>query len=133
MRTFAKIAVRTVLIFIAVFLLSVVVVRSFFIVLQMPTRSMQPLINSNDVVVATKYFDVASLHSGDLVVVSLPFILPGYQSSILTVWKIEQQTNTPAGQFYLRAASTNGVDSLQLGALPAADIRGRVIRAFRMN
>jgi hypothetical protein len=128
MKAFFKIAVRTVLILVVVFVFFVVVVRSFFIVLQMPTSSMQPLITTNDVVVATKHFDVTSLHNGDLVVVALPL---GDRDKILTVRKIEQQTNTPAGQFYLRALSTNGVDSKFLGTLPAADIRGKVIKIFR--
>jgi signal peptidase I len=131
MRKFTKIAISTVLILVAAFVLFVVVVRSFFIVLQMPTPTMQPLISTNDVVVATKHFDVGSLRSGDLVVVSLPMAALGGKDGILTVRKIEQQTNTLAGQFYVVAVSTNGIDSRQLGALPAADIRGRVIRIFR--
>jgi hypothetical protein len=128
MRTFIKIVVRAVLILVGVCVLFVVGVRSLFIVLPMPTKTMQPLITTNDVVVATKWFHVASLRTGDFVVVALP--RPD-GSKILTVRKIEQQTNTPAGHFFVRAASTNGVDSIQLGALPAADIRGKVIRIFK--
>ena len=128
MRTFIKIAVRTVLVLIIVFVLFVVVVRSLFIVLPVPTNSMRPLLTTNDVAVAAKWFRVDLLHNGDLVVVALP-IPDG--SKILTVRKIDQQTNTPAGQFYLSAAGTNGIDSRQLRTLPAADIRGRVIRIFR--
>jgi hypothetical protein len=94
----------------------------------MRTGSMQPLIASNDIVIAAKWFKVASLRNGDLVVVALP--IPG-GSKILTIRKIEQQTNTPAGQFYLIAASTNGIGSRRLGAFQTADIRGRVIRIFR--
>lgn len=129
MRTFIKIAVRTVLVLFVVFVLFVLVVRSLFIVLPMPTNSMRPLLTTNDVVVAAKWFHIDSLRSGDLVVVALP--LPGGIGSILTVRKIDQQTNTPAGRFYLSAAGTNGVDSRLLGTLSAADIRGRVIRVFR--
>jgi signal peptidase I len=128
MKTFIKIVVRTILILIVAFVLFVVVVRSFFIILPMPTNSMRPLLTTNDVVVAAKWFHVNSLRNGDLVVVALP-IPDG--SKILTVRKIDQQTNTPAGQFYLSAAGTNGVDSRQLGTLPAADIRGRVVRIFK--
>jgi signal peptidase I len=128
MRTFTKIAVRTVLILVAVFVLFVVAARSLFIVSPMRTGSMQPLIASNDIVVATKWFRVTSLRSGDLVVADIP-IPDG--SRDLTIRKIEQQTNTPAGQFYLSAVSTNGIDSRFFGALPAADIRGRVIWIFR--
>src|ERR1017187_686052 len=128
MRTFTKIALRTVLILIAAFLLFVVVVRSLFIVSPMQTGSMQPLIATNDIVVATKLFHTSSLRSGDLVVADIP-IPDG--SHILTVRKIKQQTNTPAGQFYLQAASTNGLDSHFFGALPASAIRGRVIWIFR--
>jgi signal peptidase I len=128
MRPFTKIAVRTVLILIAAFLLFVVVVRSLFIVSPMRTGSMLPLIATNDIVVATKLFHTSSLRSGDLVVADIP-IPDG--SHILTVRKIEQQTNTPAGQFYLQAASTNGLDSHFFGALPASAIRGRVIWIIR--
>jgi len=117
------------LILIAVFVLCIVVLRSFFIFLQMPTPTMQPLISTNDVVMASKHFDVSSLRSGDLVVVDLP--LPGSRDSIYTVRRIEQQTNTPAGQFYLVAANTKGLDSHFLGALPASEIRGKVIHIFR--
>lgn len=130
MRTFIKIAVRTVLILIAIFLLLVLVVRSFFIVLPMPTNSMRPLLTTNDVVVAKKWFDASSLQNGDLVVVSLP-IQDGKGTKILTVRIIDQQTNTPTGQFYLSAAGTNGVDSKFLGTLPAADIRGKIIRVYK--
>jgi signal peptidase I len=127
MRTFTKIAVRTVLILIAAFLLFVLVVRSLFIVSPMRTGSMQPLIATNDIVVAAKWFHVASLRSGDLVAVDIP--TPG--GRVLTIRKIEQQSDTPVGQFYLRAVSTNGVDSHFFGPLPAADIRGRVIWIIR--
>jgi signal peptidase I len=128
MRTFVKIAIRAVLILVVFFVLFVLVVRSLFIVSPMRTGSMQPLIASNDIVIAAKWFKVASLRNGDLVVVAL--LIPG-GSKILTIRKIEQQTNTPAGQFYLIAASTNGIDSRRLGAFQTADIRGRVIRIFR--
>jgi signal peptidase I len=130
MRAFIKIAVRTVLILIAIFLLFVLVVRSFFIVLPMPTNSMRPLLTTNDVVVAKKWFNASSLQNGDLVVVSLP-IPDGKGTKILTVRIIDQQTNTPAGQFYLSAASTNGIDSKLLGTLPETDIRGKVIHLFK--
>jgi len=128
MRTFTKIAVMTVLILIAVSLLFVLVVRSLFIVSPMRTGSMQPLIASNDIVVASKWFHVASLRSGDLVVADIP--IPG-GSRDLTVRKIEQQPDTPAGQFYLRAVSTNGLDSKWFGALPASNIVGKVIWIHR--
>jgi signal peptidase I len=128
MRTFTKIAVRSVLILILVCVLFVIAVRSLFIVSPMRTGSMQPLIATNDIVVATKLFHTSSLRSGDLVVADIP-IPDG--SHILTVRKIEQQTNTPAGQFYLQAASTNGLDSHFFGALPASAIRGRVIWIYR--
>ena len=128
MRKLLRIAVKAILILVVIVLLFVVVVRSLFIVLPMPTNSMRPLLTTNDVVVAAKWFHIDLLHNGDLVVVALP--RPD-GSKILTVRKIDQQTNTPVGQFYLSAASTNGIDSHQLGTLPAADIRGRVIRIFR--
>ena len=127
MRKFIKIAVSTVLILVAAFLLFGVAVRSLFIVMRMSTGTMQPLITTNDIVIAARHFDVASLRSGDLVVV----VLPVGDNSIPTVRKIAQQTNTPAGQFYLVATGTNSIDSRQLGALPAADIRGKVIQIVR--
>lgn len=128
MKKFLKIVLATVLIFIVAFALFVVVVRSVFIVMPMPTNSMQPLLTTNDVVVAKKRFDISSLHNGDLVVVNLS-IPDG--TKILTVRIIDQRTNTPAGQFYLSAADTNGIDSKFLGTLPAADIRGKVIHIFK--
>ena len=128
MRTFTKIAVRTVVILIVVFLLLVVVGRSLFIVSPMRTGSMQPLIATNDIVVAAKWFHTSSLRSGDLVIAAIP--IPG-GGSVLTVRKIEQQTNTPTGQFYLQAVSTNGLDSHFVGALPASAIRGKVVWIIR--
>ena len=89
---------------------------------------MLPLIASNDIVVAVKWFHTSSLHSGDLVVADIP--IPG-GGSVLTVRKIEQQTNTPVGQFYLRAVNTNGLDSHFFGPLPVAAIQGRVIWIIR--
>ena len=84
---------------------------------------MRPLIMSNDIVVATKYFRVSSLHSGDLVVVELP---PQMHSD-LTVREIAYQTNVPSGGFYLRATSTNGLDSPWLGEFPFRNIKAKVI------
>jgi signal peptidase I len=123
MRTVIKISVRVVIGLVVVYLVLLLLAHSVFITARMSSGSMSPLIGSNDVVIATRLFHTTSLRSGDLVLVSLPL----GEHSVLTVRKIEQQTNTPAGQFYLQAVSTNGVDSRFLGALPAADIRGRVI------
>lgn len=124
MRTFTKIAVRSALILILVCLIFVVVVRRAFIVSPMPTDSMQPLISTNSTIVAAKWFRMASLHSGDFVIADIP--LPD-SKRVLTVRQIEQEPDTPAGQFYLRAANTNGWDSRQFGALPASNIVGRVL------
>jgi hypothetical protein len=123
MRTFTKIAVRTVLVLIAVLVLLVIVARSFFFVAPMRNNTMWPLIASNNIVVADKWFDVASLRTGDLVVVQVP--TPA--GPVFTVRKIEQQMNTPTGQFYLRAVNTNGLDSRWFGTLPARDIKARVV------
>ncbi|HZF01745.1 MAG TPA: S26 family signal peptidase [Methylomirabilota bacterium] len=128
MKNLFKIVVTIILILIVVFVLFVVIVRSLFIVMPMPTNSMKPLLTTNDVVVAKKRFDISSLSNGDLVVVNLS-IPDG--TKILTVRIIDQRTNTPAGQFYLSAASTNGIDSKFLGTLPATDIRGKVIHIFK--
>ena len=124
MKTFTKIAVRSVLILILVCLLFVFVVRTAFIVSPMPTDSMQPLISTNCTIVAARWFHTASLHSGDFVIADIP--LPD-SKRVLTVRQIEQQPDTPAGQFYLRAANTNGWDSRQFGTLPASNIVGRVL------
>jgi type IV secretory pathway protease TraF len=128
MRPVKKIAIRVFLGLVIVYLVLLLLAHSVFMVKRMKTGSMQPLISTNDLVVATRWFRVASLHSGDLVVADIP-ITDG--SHILTVRKIEQKTNTPAGQFYLQAASTNGLDSHFFGGLPASAIRGRVIWIFR--
>jgi signal peptidase I len=95
----------------------------------MSTDSMRPLIATNDIVVAAKWFHMASLRAGDLVVADIP--IP--KGRVLTIRQIEQQPNIPAGQFYLRAVNTNGIDSRQFGALPAKDIRGRVIWIMKGN
>jgi type IV secretory pathway protease TraF len=123
MRRVTTITLRVVIGLVAVYLVLLLLAHSVFIVARMGSSSMSPLIGSNDVVIATRLFHATSLHSGDLVLVALP--LGGHDD--IAVREIEQQTNTPAGQFYLEALSTNGVDSRFLGALPASDIRGRVL------
>lgn len=127
MKMLVKIIVGTVLILVAVLVISIIALHSYYIFMRMPTNTMQPLITTNDIVVAAKHFDLASLRNGDLVVVALPVGI----DSVLTVRKIEQQTNTPAGQFYLVAASTNGIDSRLVGPVPAADLRGKVTQIVR--
>jgi signal peptidase I len=128
MTKFFKIAIRTFLILMVVYLILIVITRSVFIVSPMRSDSMRPLIASNDIVVATKWFHTASLRTGDLVVVEI--YTP---AGDLTVRKIEQQPDTPTGQFYLRAVNTNGVDSKWLGALPARNIKGKVIWIIKQN
>jgi signal peptidase I len=130
MRTVTKIVMRAGLVIVTVYLVLLLLAHSIFVIARIGSNSMSPLIASNDVVVATKWFHTASLHNGDLVVVNLP-LSEGH--NILTIRKIEQQTNTPSGQFYLLAMRTNGVDSRFLGALPAADIRGKVIWIAKEN
>jgi predicted PurR-regulated permease PerM len=124
MKTVTKIAVRTALILVLVCLLFVVVVHSAFIVSPMSSDSMQPLISTNSTIIAARWFHTASLHSGDFVIADIP--LPD-SNRVLTVRQIEQQSDTLAGQFYLRAANTNGLDSRQFGTLPASNIVGRVL------
>lgn len=123
MKTFARIAVRMILVLILVCLILVMVVRKAFIVSPESPYSMQPLISTNSTIIAAKWFRTASLHSGDFVVVNIP--LPD-NKRVLTVRQIEQQPDTPAGLFYLRAADTNGIDSRQCGSLPASNIVARV-------
>ena len=85
MRTFTKIAVRSVLILILVFLILIIVVRTAFIVSPMSPDSMQPLISTNSTIVAARWFRTASLHSGDFVIADIP--LPD-SKRVLTVRQI---------------------------------------------
>jgi signal peptidase I len=124
MRTVNKIGLRVILGLVAVYLVVLVLAHSVFIYARMGGDSMSPLIGSNDFVVATRWFHTASLHNGDLVMASIP--TPG-GAIIHTVRKIEQQPDTPTGQFYLLGLATNAVDSRWLGAFPARDIRAKVI------
>ena len=107
------------------------ILRVAFLFTVMDSDSMLPLVKGNstptshdgDFVVAARWFRTASLRTGDLVVVDIPTAM----GPVLTIRKIEQQADTPAGQFYLRAVKTNGIDSRQFGALPAKDLQGKVI------
>ena len=128
MRTVTKITLRVVIGLVAVYLVLLLLAHSVFIVARMGSESISPRIGANDFVIATKWFRTTTLHSGDLVLVTLQSP-DGH--SVVTVREIEQQTNTPPGEFYLQAAKTNGIDSRFLGALPASDIRGRVIWIWR--
>jgi hypothetical protein len=103
-----------------------------FFVARMYDSSMSPLIAPNDIVIATRCFRTASLRSGDLVFVDIP----ACGGLVPTVRRIQQRTNTPAGQFYFEAANTNAdawTDSRLLGTLPVEDIRGRVIWVGKGN
>ena len=106
-----------------------------FSVMEMGSTSMQPLVAGQgappsrigDFVVVAKWFRVASLRTGDLVTVDIPTPT----GRVRTVRRIEQQPDTPAGQFYVRAANDSGIDSRQFGPLPASDIHGRVVWILR--
>jgi signal peptidase I len=106
-----------------------------FSVMEMGSTSMQPLIAGQgappsrigDFVVVAKWFRVASLRTGDLVVVNIP----SSTGRVRTLRKIEQQPDTPAGQFYVRAVTDIGIDSRQFGPLKASNIYGRVIYIIR--
>ena len=124
MKPFTKIAVTTALILILVCLFCTVIVRTAFIVTPMTTDSMQPLISTNSTIIAARWFRMASLRSGDFVIADIP--LPD-SNRVLTVRQIEQQSDTPVGRFYLRAANTNGFDSRLFGTLPASNIVGSVL------
>lgn len=108
-----------------------------FSIQEMSSDSMEPLISGEkispahegDFVILTKWFSAASLRSGDLVAVEIP--IPN--GRVLTIREIDQRTNTPAGQFYLRAVNTNGIDSRQLGSIPSKDIRAKVIWVIKSN
>lgn len=126
---------KVALVVLTVFVFVVIVICCGFSVMLMGSGSMQPVItgqgmtgyNAGDLVVVAKWFRVDSLRTGDLVAVDIP--TPS--GRVRTVRRIEQQADTPAGKFYLRAASDNGIDSRQFGPLPASDIRGKVIWILR--
>lgn len=127
MKPSVRIAIKgTVLIMVAV-ILTLVMIRSIFLIWQMPNDTMLPLIRSNDIVVATRWFQSGALRSGDLVVVEVPTPVGNFP----TVREIHQQSNTPPGEFYVEAINTNGVDSRQCGALPAKNIKGKVLKIIR--
>ena len=102
-----------------------------FYIMEMGSTSMQPLISgqgdppshSGDFVVVARYFRTGSLRTGDLVVVDVPTPT----GRVRTVRQIQQQPNTPAGQFYVRAIAEGGIDSRQFGPLLRHEIRGRVV------
>jgi type IV secretory pathway protease TraF len=106
-----------------------------FSVMEMGSPSMQPLVagqgappsRSGDWVLVAKWFHTASLRTGDLVVVNIPTST----GRVRTLRKIEQQPDTPAGQFYVKAVSNSGIDSRQFGPFPASNIYGRVIWIIR--
>ena len=126
---------KAVIVALVVCVIVIVVLFSGFSVMEMGSTSMQPVIagqgappsRAGDLVVVAKRFRVASLHTGDLVVVDIPTPT----GRVRTVRRIEQQSDTPAGQFCVRAESDNGIDSRQFGPLPASDIHGRVIWILR--
>jgi signal peptidase I len=131
MRTFFQ--KKVVIVALAVFAVVIVVLFSGFSVMEMGSTSMQPVItgkgeppsHAGDLVLATKWFRVAALRTGDLVIVDIPTPT----GRVRTVRRIEQQPDTPAGQFFVRAES--GIDSRQFGPLPASDIHGRVVWILR--
>ena len=133
MRTFFQ--KRVVIVLIAVCAVVFVVLFSGFSVMEMGSTSMQPVIagqsappsRAGDLVVVAKWFRVASLRTGDFVTVDIPTPT----GRVRTVRRIEQQPDTPAGQFYFRAARDSGIDSRQFGPLPASDIHGRVVWILR--
>ncbi len=133
MRTFFQ--KRVLIVILAVGVVVAVILFSGFSVMEMGSTSMQPVISgqgappsrAGDLVVIAKWFRVASLRTGDLVAVDIPTPT----GRVRTVRRIEQQPDTLAGQFYVRAASESGIDSRQFGPLPASDIHGRVIWILR--
>jgi hypothetical protein len=57
--------------------------------------------------------------------------IPTAAGPVSTIREIEQQPDTPAGKFYLRAVNTNGIDSRQFGAVPKESIRAKVFWVAR--
>jgi signal peptidase I len=133
MRTFFQ--KRVVIVALVACVVAIIILFSGFSLKEMGSTSMQPLImgkgeppsHAGDLIVIAKWFRIASLRTGDLVIVDIPTPT----GCVHTVRRIEQQPDTPTGQFYLRAESDNGIDSRQFGPLPASDIHGRVIWILR--
>ncbi len=127
----ATLRIRSVIALLAVLLLIAVVAFSGFSVMEMASTSMEPLItgrgsppsHDGDLVVFAKWFSLDSLRAGDLVVVNVP--TPDGRA--LTVRKVEQQPDTPAGHVYVRSAQDGGIDSRQFGPLSSSHIHGRVV------
>ena len=88
----------------------------------MKSTSMYPLIATNDIVVASKWFGRGALHVDDLVVVKItaPFGVD------LTVRKIGARPNVPANCFYVYAVNTNGLFLVSSNIVPSEDILGKV-------
>lgn len=130
MKTFTKSALRKVLALLALSLVLLALARSMFIVDRMGGSSMSPLIAPNDIVIATRWFRSGSLRSGDLVIVDVPD--PSCHSTFPYVRRVRQKT--PTDQFRFETANTNCYESIvmrDVGALPAEEIRGRVIWIVR--
>ena len=131
MRNFFQSKKRVVWVAVGLCVIALIMARASFLCARMDSPSMEPVVKGNttpqshdgDCVVAWRWFRGASLRSGDLVLVDIP--TPTGQ--VRTIRQIEQQPGIPVGQFYLRAVSTNGLDSRRFGTLPAQAIRGRVV------
>ena len=107
--------------------LIVMAVRSTFIIFSMPNDTMSPIVPRNSVVVGLKWFHRHSLRNGDIVMVDLPLTV----GPTFAVRMVKQQTNTPPDYIFIRAANTNGIDSVWLGPLPKGDIKAKVIWIFK--
>lgn len=137
MRALFKSKKRVVLVLLVFCAIAIAVLATQFAVMEMVSTSMEPLISGQgkppsrrgDLLIIKRWFRISSLRTGDLVVVDIP----APNGRVRTVRKIDQQPDTPAGQFYVRAVSKTGIDSRSFGPLPAQDIRGRVVWIIRRS
>ena len=94
MKTSARIAIKGGVLGVALAILAVIMVRSLFLIWQMPNDTMQPLVGRNDIIVATKWFHASALRSGDLVVVYVPTPLGNFPNRSCS----SPATGYPGGQ-----------------------------------
>lgn len=126
---------RAVIVLFAAVVAVIAVLFSGFSFIEMGSTSMEPLIGGQgsppsrrgDTIVVAKWFRVASLRPGDLVVVDIPTPT----GRVRTVRRVERRADAPVGCFYLRAESDNGIDSRYFGPLPGSDIKGKVVAVLK--
>jgi len=98
----------------------------FFQPITMSSTSMEPTVNSGNIVICTKWFDKSTLRKGDLVVV----VLNIYQCSFTTVRRFIEYRDAVMSAWVV-ADRTKGLkkffDSEKVGSIPVADIKLKVL------